>query len=112
MYNKNYFVELETIHNGEEQLKQCLEEEKKAEYIKSYAIKFIEHERQIPKQLALWLISNELIDPAQGLIVCKGFATDDGDFVEVLPEDLDALYADDDYNEFEIWLKKEHTTHD
>jgi len=109
---KTYFVKIDTRYNGKEQLRQCLDEEVKAEYVKSYEIKTITDARQLTKEQALWLLANEVIDPAQAIIVCRGFATDDDDFVEVLPEDLDALYSDDSYNEFEIWLKDESTKHD
>ena len=61
---------------------------------------------EISKNLALFLLKNRLINPERAVIVCKGFANDDGDFVEVIPEDLSALKEDNEYQHFEIWLNK------
>ena len=48
----------------------------------------MEKDIKISKQLALFLLYYELIDDAKAEIVCKDFANDDGDFVEVLKEDI------------------------
>ena len=62
---------------------------------------------KISKRLALFLLHYELIDDAKAEIVCKDFANDDGDFVEVLKEDMDSLNSDEEYVDFEIWTKLE-----
>ena len=101
---KTYIVKLWTHTDGKAQIAQALADELKAQHIQGYEVGEITHPRQLRKEQAIWLLANEIIDPAQALIVCKGFATDDEDFVEVLKEDIDALTDDDDYDEFEIWL--------
>ena len=60
---------------------------------------------KISKQLALFLLHYKLIDDTKAEIVCKDFANDDGDFVEVLKEDIYSLEDDDEYVDFEIWVK-------
>jgi hypothetical protein len=56
----------------------------------------------IPKHIAIWLLaSNALTD--KFCIVCKGYATDDDDFVEVIFDDIDNLNEDKSYDQFEIW---------
>ncbi|MCK5465898.1 hypothetical protein KAI56_00155 [Candidatus Parcubacteria bacterium] len=60
---------------------------------------------KISKQLALFLLHHELINDTKAEIVCKDFANDDGDFVEVLKEDIYSLEDDDEYVDFEIWVK-------
>lgn len=68
--------------------------------------------KKISREVALFLLENNLIDDSKGLIVCKGFA-DDGvigisggaDFVEVMNEDLESLKDDEDYKDFEVWIK-------
>ncbi|MCK5123431.1 MAG: hypothetical protein KAQ87_04805 [Candidatus Pacebacteria bacterium] len=60
---------------------------------------------KIPKQAALFLLHYGLIDDTKAEIVCKDFANDDGDFVEVLKEDICSLNDDKEYNDFEIWVK-------
>lgn len=65
----------------------------------------MEKDIKISKQLALFLLYYELIDDAKAEIVCKNFANDDGDFVEVLKEDIYSLEDDNEYIDFEIWVK-------
>lgn len=65
----------------------------------------MEKDIKIPKQLALFLLHYELINDAKAEIVCKNFANDDGDFVEILKEDIYSLEDDDEYVNFEIWVK-------
>ena len=60
---------------------------------------------KISKQTALFLLHHELIDDARAEIVCKDFANDDGDFVEVLKEDMFSLEDNTEYVDFEIWIK-------
>ena len=59
----------------------------------------------ISKEVALFLLKNEIINDDKAIIVCKGFATEDDDFVEVLPEDIESLKEDKLYQDFEIWMK-------
>ncbi|NPV01818.1 MAG: hypothetical protein HPY53_10605 [Brevinematales bacterium] len=61
--------------------------------------------KRISKKLALFFLQNELINDKKAVIVCKGFATDDNDFVEVLKEDILSLEEDAEYKHFEVWLR-------
>ena len=57
---------------------------------------------KISKQQAIFLLNYDLIDNSKAEIVCKDFANDDGDFVEVLNEDIESLNNDKEYTDFEI----------
>jgi hypothetical protein len=61
--------------------------------------------QKIPREIALFLIKNDLINDKKSMIMCKNFATDDEDFVEVLNEDYECIKEDEEYQKFEIWLK-------
>ena len=61
--------------------------------------------KKLTRDLALFFLKHGLIDTDKAILVCQGFATDDEDFVEVLPEDYESLKEDKDYQAFEIWLK-------
>lgn len=60
---------------------------------------------KISKEQAIFLLHHGLIDDSKAEIVCKDFANDDGDFVEVLKEDIYSLNDDKEYVDFEIWVK-------
>lgn len=62
--------------------------------------------QKISREIALFFLKYDLIDTQKALIVCKDFANDDGDFVEVISEDYDSINDDKDYKEFEIWLRQ------
>jgi len=66
---------------------------------------------KITKKLALFLLTWNIIDDAQAIIVCKGFATDDDDFVEVTNNDIHTLETNNNYKEFQIWTTKSNTIH-
>lgn len=58
---------------------------------------------KVSKQLAIELLKNKsLRDNAR--IMCRGFANDYGDWVEVCHDDVDSL---DGYNDFEIWFNND-----
>ena len=61
--------------------------------------------KRISKGLALFFLQYDLINDTKAVIVCKGFATDDDDFVEVLKEDIFSLKEDTNYKHFEVWLR-------
>lgn len=65
--------------------------------------------QKITRNLALFLLKNGIINDSKSMIVCKNFANDDGDFVEVVPDDYESLEEDKNYSEFEIWLKEKAT---
>lgn len=60
---------------------------------------------KISKEVALFCLKNDIIKDSKTVLVCKDFANDDGDFVEVLSEDVWVLEEDNEYQNFEIWLK-------
>ena len=65
----------------------------------------MEKDIKISKQQTIFLLNYDLIDNSKAGIVCKNFANDDGDFVEVLKEDIHSLNDDREYVDFEIWIK-------
>jgi len=65
----------------------------------------MEKDIKISKQQTIFLLNYDLIDNSKAEIVCKNFANDDGDFVEVLKEDIHSLNDDREYVDFEIWIK-------
>ena len=62
-------------------------------------------DKKISKDLAIFMLENEIIDNDAGFIVCRGYANDDNDFVEVTKEDVEGIEDDEEYIEFEIWTK-------
>lgn len=74
----------------------------------------METEIRIPKKTALFLLRHELLDPEKAIIVCKDYANDDGDFVEIMKEDIDDEWdewlADKEYTWFELWLRDSYIT--
>ena len=61
--------------------------------------------KKIPRNIALFILKNDLINIGKAVLMCKDFANDDGDFVEVIVDDYESLQYDKEYKNFEIWLK-------
>jgi hypothetical protein len=61
---------------------------------------------KISRNLALFLLKYNILNENKSMIVCKGYAADDCDFVEVGNDDYDSLKDDTNYSEFEIWIKE------
>ena len=61
----------------------------------------------IDRNLALQIIKYLLDNPSfyfPFLVMCKGYAVDDDDFVEIMPEDdYENLLEDSRYTTFELW---------
>lgn len=62
--------------------------------------------KKISRNLALFLLRYDVINNKKAIIMCKGFANDDNDFLEVISEDYESLKEDDQYVDFEIWIKE------
>lgn len=60
---------------------------------------------KISRNTVLFLLKYDLLDDKKAMIMCKGFANDDEDFLEVVSEDYESLEEDENYTNFEIWLK-------
>ena len=60
---------------------------------------------KITKTQANFLLQNDLLRCSVAMIVCKDFANDNGDYVEISAKEIKGIINDEEYFDFEIWVK-------